>query len=96
LSVLDWEQFGMGDPPGKCKTVRAHSQSGQYRCRVKGRVVTSTKEFYAEELQNIERGYQDIFIKENLEKTSTEQQPATADQVESSEFAENSVLPKEW
>ncbi|KAL6994886.1 hypothetical protein U1Q18_005023, partial [Sarracenia purpurea var. burkii] len=52
-------------------------------------------EFSEEDLQNLEKGYQDIFIKENLEETSTSQQPAAA-QAESSESAENSALPKEW
>ncbi|KAL6961418.1 hypothetical protein U1Q18_039187, partial [Sarracenia purpurea var. burkii] len=48
-----------------------------------------------DDLQNLERGYQDIFIKENLEETSTSQQPATA-QPEHAESSENSALPKEW
>ncbi|KAL6964938.1 hypothetical protein U1Q18_035993, partial [Sarracenia purpurea var. burkii] len=52
-------------------------------------------EFSEEDLQNLEKGYQDIFIKENLEETSTSQQPATA-QAESAESAENPTLPKEW
>ncbi|KAL6985321.1 hypothetical protein U1Q18_018697, partial [Sarracenia purpurea var. burkii] len=38
---------------------------------------SSIEEFSEKELQNIKRGYQDIFIKENLEETSTEQQPVT-------------------
>ncbi|KAL6992351.1 hypothetical protein U1Q18_010460, partial [Sarracenia purpurea var. burkii] len=43
---------------------------------------------------DIERGYQDIFFKENLEEISTEQQPST-DQTESSESVANPVYPED-
>ncbi|KAL7001271.1 hypothetical protein U1Q18_002423, partial [Sarracenia purpurea var. burkii] len=59
----------------------------------------SPKEFSEEDLQNLEKGYQDIFIKENLEpnheETSTSQQPAVA-QPENAESAENSAFSKKW
>ncbi|KAL6973677.1 hypothetical protein U1Q18_027864, partial [Sarracenia purpurea var. burkii] len=58
-------------------------------------VVPNVSEFFEEDLQNLKKGYQDIFIKENLEETSTTQQPAAA-QPEHAESAENSALPKEW
>ncbi|KAL6960985.1 hypothetical protein U1Q18_038750, partial [Sarracenia purpurea var. burkii] len=52
-------------------------------------------EFSEEDLQNLKKGHHEIFIKENLEETSTSQQPATA-QSENAESAENSALPTEW